>query len=108
MWLESGPGATLIRTLWTGEETTFHGRFFDTRKARLYTRPESHIPLYVSSLSPGSAGFAGTHGDGLLTVGGQPPKVYERMLHDFANGAHQSGKHPAQLSRCWPGPTRLH
>ena len=60
----------LIRALWTGDEVTFDGDFFRTRKARLYTRPEAAIPLYVSSLSPGSAAFAGKHGDGLLTVVG--------------------------------------
>jgi coenzyme F420-dependent glucose-6-phosphate dehydrogenase len=89
----------LIRALWTGEEVTFSGRFFSTRKARLYTRPERPIPLYVSSLAPGSAAFAGKHGDGLLTVGGQPPQVYEEMLGQFADSAREAGKDPAQLPR---------
>lgn len=87
----------LIRALWTGQETTFRGRFFNTCKARLYTRPETPIPLYVSSLAPGSAAFAGKHGDGLLTVGGQPPRVYEQMLREFATGAREAGKDPDRL-----------
>jgi coenzyme F420-dependent glucose-6-phosphate dehydrogenase len=89
----------LIRALWTGEETTFHGRFYQTRKARLYTRPQRSIPLYVSSMAPASAAFAGEHGDGLLTVGGQQPHVYEQMLRNFAEGARKVSKDPDQLPR---------
>ena len=89
----------LIRALWTGDEVTFDGDFFHTRKARLYTRPETPIPLYVSSLAPSSAAFAGKYGDGLLTVGGQSPQVYEQMMREFARGAREADKDPTLLPR---------
>lgn len=57
--------------LWSGEEVSFQGDFYETQKARLYTRPEQQVHIYISSLVPGSAGFAGKYGDGLLTVGGK-------------------------------------
>ncbi len=40
----------LIRSLWTGQETTFEGIYYHTRKAKLYTKPEKPIPLYVSTM----------------------------------------------------------
>jgi coenzyme F420-dependent glucose-6-phosphate dehydrogenase len=90
----------LIRILWTGEETTFRGRFYQTRKARIYTLPDTPIPVYISSLAPGSsAAFAGKYGDGLLTVGGQPAEVYREMLQRFENGAREAGKDPSQMPR---------
>src|SRR5581483_322323 len=73
----------LIRRLWTGEQVTFKGRYYQTRKARLYTLPEQPLPLYISSLTPGSAAFAGRHGDGLITVGGKEPQIYQQLLTQF-------------------------
>ncbi len=89
----------LIRRLWTGEETTFDGCYYETRKARLYSRPSENIPLYVSSLVPESAEFAGRVGDGLITVGGKSMEVYRALLKNFERGARDAGKDPAKLPR---------
>jgi len=77
----------LMRALFTGEPVTHGGEFYQTRKARLYTPPAGMIPIYVSSLVPNSATFAGDHGDGLLTVGGKGPEVYRRMIELFDEGS---------------------
>ncbi len=90
---------TLIRALWSGDEVSFEGNYYETRKARLYTRPQRPIPLYVSSLTPNSAWFAGRHGDGLLTVGGQTDDLYQEILENFAEGARQAGKDPTRMPR---------
>jgi coenzyme F420-dependent glucose-6-phosphate dehydrogenase len=50
-------------------------------------------------MAPASAAFAGEHGDGLLTVGGQQPHVYEQMLRNFAEGARKVSKDPDKLPR---------
>jgi coenzyme F420-dependent glucose-6-phosphate dehydrogenase len=89
----------LIRRLWTGDEITYKGRYYQTRKARLYTRPEQPMPLYVSSLMPGSADFAGKFGDGLLTTGGQEPEHYQQLLAAFEQGARGAGKEPTTMPR---------
>jgi coenzyme F420-dependent glucose-6-phosphate dehydrogenase len=78
-----GEAIDLIRMLWTGEEVTYDGYFFSTRKARLYTPPETAPPLFVSTMTPDSAGFAGEKGDGLITVGGQTPEVYKGIMNGF-------------------------
>ncbi|TMB69838.1 MAG: TIGR03557 family F420-dependent LLM class oxidoreductase, partial [Deltaproteobacteria bacterium] len=66
-----GEAIELIRALWTGEKVTHKGFYYQTRQAKLYTRPSEPIPLYVSSMVPNSARFAGKHSDGLITVGGE-------------------------------------
>jgi coenzyme F420-dependent glucose-6-phosphate dehydrogenase len=89
----------LIRSLWTGDEVTFDGHHYHTRKARLYTPPRGPIDLYISSMVPESAYFAGLFGDGLITVGGGSPEHYRAMLANFDAGAMAAGKDPAQLPR---------
>lgn len=89
----------LIRLLWTGEDVTFQGEYYTTRKARLWTRSDRPIPLYISSLVPESAAFAGKHGDGMMTVGGQQPEVYREMLGRFDEGAREAGKDPTTMPK---------
>lgn len=89
----------LIRLLWTGEQTAFNGEFYDVQQAKLWTRSDRPIPLYVSSLVPDSAFFAGQFGDGLMTVGGEKPEHYRTMMQQFDAGARQAGKDPAGMPR---------
>ena len=89
----------LIRALWSGEEVSYTGEYYQTRKAKLFTRSQRPIPLYVSTLVPGSAYFAGYHGDGMITVGGKPPKIYQEMLSRFEEGARAAGKDPSTMPR---------
>lgn len=89
----------LIRQLWGGKETTFRGTYWQTDKAKLWTRSDRPIPLYISSMVPDSARFAGRHGDGLMTVGGQKPEVYREILQHFEDGASEAGKDPAKMPR---------
>ncbi len=89
----------LIRALWTGDEITSSGPYYPVTKARLWTPPENKIPLYISSLVPGSARFAGRYGDGLITVGGKQPQVYKDILKEFEAGARDAEKDPKQMPR---------
>ena len=69
-WLGAVAARTRLRTI--GPGVTFSGEYYQTRKARLFTPPAAPIPLYISSLVPHGATFAGTYGDGLITVGIHP------------------------------------
>ncbi len=89
----------LIRELWTGNETTHDGFYYETRKAKIWTLPSERIPIYVSSLAPESAGFAGVHGDGLITTGGEKPEHYKELLKNFGDGARRSGKDPSTMPK---------
>lgn len=87
----------LIRALWTGQQVNYTGQYYETRKAKLYTPPASAIPLYISTLSPESASYAGKYGDGLITTGGKQPDMYRAMLKNFEQGAREAGKDPAKM-----------
>lgn len=89
----------LIRTLWSGEEVTYDGTYYETQKAKLFTPPASPIPLYVSSLVPDSADFAGEYGDGLMTVGGKEPEEYKQLLQKFDEAARNEGKDPSKMPK---------
>ena len=89
----------LIRALWTGEEVSFDGMYYTTRKAKLHTPPVSPIPIFVSALVPHSAEFAGHYGDGLFTVGGKKPELYRQILKSFEDSATNAGKDPSQMPR---------
>jgi coenzyme F420-dependent glucose-6-phosphate dehydrogenase len=89
----------LMRALWSGETITHKGDFYQTRKAKLYTCPRESIPLYVSTMVPNSAAFAGKYGDGLITVGGEEPNLYKKILENFSSAAKEAGKDPAKTPR---------
>lgn len=89
----------LIRALWKGDPVSFDGKYYQTKKAKLYTPPASEIPIIVSSLVPHSAEFAGRYGDSLWTVGGKQPGIYEDIIKNFEKGARQAGKEPARMPR---------
>ena len=78
---------------------THKGKNYETHKAKLYTPPASPIPLYVSALDPDSATFAGKYGDGLITVGGKQPEIYQNILKDFEKGAREAGKDSSKMHR---------
>jgi coenzyme F420-dependent glucose-6-phosphate dehydrogenase len=89
----------LIRALWSGEVVTHHGAYYETRKAKLYTRSEHAVPLYISAMVPNSARVAGKYGDGLITVGGETAETYRQMLENFDAGAKEAGKDPDKMPR---------
>ena len=87
----------LMRALWSGAEVTFHGDYFTAKKAKLYTPPRRNIPVYISSLVPDSAFFAGRYGDGLVTSGS--PDVVRQIAANFGKGATEMGKDPANMPK---------
>ncbi|MBV9689648.1 MAG: TIGR03557 family F420-dependent LLM class oxidoreductase [Ktedonobacteraceae bacterium] len=89
----------LMRQLWSGEQVSFAGTYYQTRKAKLYTSPASPIPIIVSALAAGSAQFAGQYGDGLWSVGGKQPHVYQNIIKNFEESARQAGKDAKRMPR---------
>ncbi|GHO71067.1 F420-dependent glucose-6-phosphate dehydrogenase [Ktedonobacter sp. SOSP1-52] len=89
----------LIRALWTGEPVTYKGKYYHTNKARLYTPPTGPIPIIVSALVPHSAQFAGKYGDGLWSVGGKQPEIYQEIIKSFEESAREAGKDPKRMPR---------
>ena len=54
----------VIRLLHRGEEISHHGKHYEVQEARIYTRPDESVPIYVSGFGPQGAELAGRIGDG--------------------------------------------
>jgi TAT-translocated FGD2 family F420-dependent dehydrogenase len=87
----------LIRKLWTGERTTFHGRFYKTKEFKLYDLPSQPVPIYVAASGPKSAYLAGRHGDGWIA---QTKDITNPRMRDaFDRGARAAGKDPDTMPK---------
>jgi G6PDH family F420-dependent oxidoreductase len=83
----------VITKLFSGEVVKHDGEYFTLESARLYTRPEEPVPIYVATAGPLNAKRTGRWADGIITVGAADEKI--RMLWDkFAEGAREAGKDP--------------
>jgi G6PDH family F420-dependent oxidoreductase len=58
----------VIRLLHRGELVSHHGTYYEVQEAKIYTRTEAPVPIYVSGFGPQAATLAGRIGDGFMTV----------------------------------------
>jgi G6PDH family F420-dependent oxidoreductase len=58
----------VIRELWDGDFVDHHGPHYTVENARIYTRPDTPPPIYVSGFGSRSAELAGRVGDGFITT----------------------------------------
>ena len=58
----------VMRALWDGGFVDHHGTYYTVENARLYTRPDQSVPVYVSGFGPKAAALAGRIGDGYVTT----------------------------------------
>jgi G6PDH family F420-dependent oxidoreductase len=54
----------IIRLLHRSDEISHHGKHYEVQEARIYTRPDQPVPIYVSGFGPQGAELAGRIGDG--------------------------------------------
>ncbi|MBO0879657.1 MAG: F420-dependent hydroxymycolic acid dehydrogenase [Mycobacterium sp.] len=87
----------LIRQLWSGEQVSFQGRYFQTNQLKIYDLPASPPPIFVAASGPKSAHLAGQYGDGLIVVEGLFKD--QKLMTAFNQGAHDSGRDPATLGK---------
>jgi coenzyme F420-dependent glucose-6-phosphate dehydrogenase len=89
----------LIRLLWSEERVDFEGRFYRTRRATVYDRPDEPVPIYVAASGPLAAKLAGRVGDGFICTSGKHPALYDELLAAVAEGAESAGRDPAAIGR---------
>lgn len=51
----------IIRLLHRGELVSHHGTYYEVQEAKIYTRTEAPVPIYVSGFGPQSAALAGRY-----------------------------------------------
>ena len=86
----------VITKLFSGKVVKHDGDYFTMESARLYTRPEQPVPIYVATAGPINAKRTGRYADGIITVGAADEKI--AMLWDkFREGAREEGKDPGAM-----------
>jgi coenzyme F420-dependent glucose-6-phosphate dehydrogenase len=58
----------IIRKLWRGKNTSYYGNFYVVENARIYTLPETPVPIIIAAEGPKMAQTAGRLGDGLMST----------------------------------------
>jgi coenzyme F420-dependent glucose-6-phosphate dehydrogenase len=88
----------VISALFSGKVVKHRGDHFMLESAKLYTRPDEPVPIYVATAGPLNAKRAGKNAGGMITVGAADEKI--GMLWDrFAEGAREAGKDPATMPK---------
>ncbi|MCU1401121.1 MAG: class F420-dependent oxidoreductase [Acidimicrobiales bacterium] len=85
----------LIRTLWTGEETTHHGKHYTVENARIYTRPETSPKVLMSGFGPKATDLAARLGDGYMNT-----SASAELLQRYRK-AGGKGTADGSLKVCW-------
>ncbi|HET7181694.1 MAG TPA: TIGR03557 family F420-dependent LLM class oxidoreductase [Candidatus Limnocylindrales bacterium] len=65
----------IISKLFSGKVVKHKGNHFTLESARLYTRPEEAVPIYVATSGPINAKKTGQFAQGMITVGAADEKV---------------------------------
>ncbi len=58
----------VMRRLWSGDVVSHRGQYFTVENARLYTLPDTPVPVYVSAYGPQATTLAAEVGDGFVTT----------------------------------------
>ncbi len=86
----------IINKLFTGKVVKHRGEHFLMESAKLYTRPEEPVPVYVATAGPVNAKRAGRFADGIITVGAADEKI-EMLWDRFREGAREAGKDASRM-----------
>ncbi len=65
----------IINKLFSGAVVKHRGEHFTLESAKLYTRPETPVPIYVATSGPVNAKRTGKFADGMITVGAADDKI---------------------------------
>jgi len=85
----------VIKKLWDDDFVNFEGKYYRMRKAKLYTKPEKPIKIYVAAGGPRVAELAGRYADGLLLDSLDRAKLFG----SFEKGAREAGRDPSSLEK---------
>ena len=91
----------IMHGLFAGEKLTFHGEYYTTETAKLYSPPKGRLPILMAAGGPKSAAFAGTHADGLITSVKDPADTVAKVIGPYRQAATAVGKEHLVLATRW-------
>jgi coenzyme F420-dependent glucose-6-phosphate dehydrogenase len=91
----------IMHRLFAGEKLTFHGEYYTTVTAKLYSPPKGRLPILMAAGGPKSAQFAGTYADGLITSVRDPADTVAKVIEPYRRAATEAGKDHLVLATRW-------
>ncbi len=70
----------IMRRLLDGEKVTFEGHYYNTDRARLYSPPVSHVPIWLAAGAPKTSALAARMADGIITSVKDPAVTKEKVI----------------------------
>jgi coenzyme F420-dependent glucose-6-phosphate dehydrogenase len=86
----------IIKALWSGQLTNYFGVYYTVDGAKLYSSPQTNIPLIISAYGPKACEIAGKYGDGFITT--SPDK---KLVKQFEKIAGEEKPKYAQITICY-------
>jgi coenzyme F420-dependent glucose-6-phosphate dehydrogenase len=88
----------LMKRLWTEDYVTFDGKYYRTREAKVFDKPDGGVPLYIAGAGPQIAEYAGKEADGFICTSGKGAELYrDTLLPQVAKGARDAGRDPESI-----------
>jgi coenzyme F420-dependent glucose-6-phosphate dehydrogenase len=97
--LKMAEAIDVIKRLWTDERVDYEGDYYRLRKATIYDRPDTPVPIYVAASGPLAAKLAGRVGDGFICTSGKDPQLYVDLLDNVRQGAERAGRDYESIRR---------
>jgi coenzyme F420-dependent glucose-6-phosphate dehydrogenase len=91
----------IMHRLCAGEKLTFHGTYYTTETAKLYSPPKGTVPMLMAAGGPKSASFAGTYADGLITSVKNPADTVEKVIEPYRRAAAERDASQLVLATRW-------
>jgi len=82
----------VMRGILGGRSSSFHGRFFGLRNARLEFKPNRKIPIYLAGRGRGTLAVAGEIADGVMFSSLATPRAVKYAINAIAEGAKSAGR----------------
>jgi len=89
----------VMKLLWTKEWVTFKGRYYNLKKANLYTKPEKPVPLYVAASGATVTRIAGKYADGFLTLPFPENHYRDVLFPALEDSAKNAGRDPSEIDK---------
>jgi G6PDH family F420-dependent oxidoreductase len=89
----------LIRRLWSEKDYFgFDGKYFKMGLTKLYLRPKTNLPIYISAVGEKAAYQAGRHADRLISSG-NAQRMRDVVFPRFDEGARSAGRNPSRMEK---------
>jgi coenzyme F420-dependent glucose-6-phosphate dehydrogenase len=81
----------IIHRLLAGEKVDFEGKYYQARRAKLYSPPAGPVPVWMAAGGEQSATFAGENCEGIITSVKDPADTLEKIIKPFQQAKGGSG-----------------